>query len=132
MTTVSPATSNDTDDLIRRLWVMNQPFSSMAAIEGAARDDLANYEEQELTNQCAICLSEADDAATSDCERHTFCYSCLARHLLGARTCPVCRTRMTFIKTATAHRVVSAFGERVAANERPPSPVEIPMENAAD
>ena len=39
---------------------------------------------------CPICLSEIENVATLEC-MHTFCSSCIIRHLRTDHRCPVCR-----------------------------------------
>ena len=39
---------------------------------------------------CPICLSDVENVATLDC-MHTFCSTCIIRHLRTDKRCPVCR-----------------------------------------
>jgi len=88
-------------------------------------DDDNNQKADDTGDQlnCIICLSSPpSEPATIDCALHNFCYACIARHMLGARTCPFCLARVTFIKTATAHRVVAAFGAQLPVDQEPSVP----------
>ena len=62
------------------------------------------FEYCELEAECAVCVSDARDAARLACG-HVFCAACIRRWLGVAETCPVCRAVLSCSRCAQTGRI---------------------------
>jgi hypothetical protein len=94
----------------KALEACQQKIASIRSRISAIEDRLARPAEQ----NCPICYCDVSGAAVTPCCNQVFCFSCLCESLRRVSACPLCRERISDLKTVRV--VAAAEAPQVAEN----------------
>jgi len=100
--------------------VCEQKIASILSRIQAIKDRISKASEQ----VCPICYCEVANAAVTPCCSQVFCFGCLCESLKRVAACPLCRDRISDLKSVkvVGAAPASASGAGTAAAEEPAKP----------
>lgn len=97
---------------VKALEACEQKIASIESRISAIQDRIKKSAEQ----TCPICYAEVNNAAITPCCQQLFCFPCLCESLKRVAACPLCRERITDMKT------IRVIGEAASKPVEPEAP----------